>query len=130
MQSLLLCYLCIYISYGRIGYCFVVYIVPCLEDHLCSGTRCGDCVDPSETIFLSWQGNVLDIAIDEVLGASSMHAAPSAIRTVVVPARVTTLLGPRNPPHSWTGTVDPSLPGFILAPCVDSLLCYRIDQAA
>jgi hypothetical protein len=38
IESLLLCYLCIYISYGRIGYCLVVYIVPCLGDHLYSGT--------------------------------------------------------------------------------------------
>jgi hypothetical protein len=43
---------------------------------------------------------------------------------------VTVLLGLHNPPRSWTGTVDPSLPGFTIAPCVDSLLCYRIDQAA
>jgi hypothetical protein len=38
---------------------------------------------------------------------------------------VTVLLGLRNPPRSWTGTVGPSLPGFTIAPCVDSLLCYR-----
>jgi hypothetical protein len=54
-----------------------------------------------------------------------MHAAPPAIRTVVVPAGVTALLGLRNPPHSWTGTVGPSLPDFTIAPCVDFLLCYR-----
>jgi hypothetical protein len=59
-----------------------------------------------------------------------MHVAPRAIRIVVVPAGVTVLLGLRNPPHSWTGTVGPSLPGFTIAPCVDSLLCYRIVQAA
>jgi hypothetical protein len=35
-----------------------------------------------------------------------------------------------NPPRSWTGTVSSSLPGFTIAPCVDSLLCYRIDQEA
>jgi hypothetical protein len=39
------------------------------------------------------------------------------------------MLGLRNPPRSWTGTVGPSLPGFTIAPCVDSLLCYRIDHA-
>jgi hypothetical protein len=58
-----------------------------------------------------------------------MHAAPSAIQIVVVPAVVTVLLGLHNPPHSWTGTVGPSLPIFTIAPCVDSMLCYRIDQA-
>jgi hypothetical protein len=52
------------------------------------------------------QRKVLDIAIDEVLGALSMHAAPPAIQIVC-------------------GTVSPSLPGFTIAPCVDSLLCYR-----
>jgi hypothetical protein len=30
-----------------------------------------------------------------------------------------------NPPCSWTGMVGPSLPDFTIAPCVDSLLCYR-----
>jgi hypothetical protein len=58
-----------------------------------------------------------------------MHAAPSAIQIVVVPAGVTVLLGLHNPPHSWTSMVGPSLPGFTIAPCVDSMLCYRIDQA-
>jgi hypothetical protein len=72
----------------------------------------------------------LDIAIDEVSGELSMHAAPPAIRIVVVPVGVRVLLGLRNPPRSWTGTVGPSLASFTIAPCVDSLLCYRIDQAA
>jgi hypothetical protein len=44
---------------------------------------------------------------------------------VVVPIGVTTLLGLRNPPRSWNSTVGPSLPDFTIAPCVDSLLCYR-----
>jgi hypothetical protein len=35
------------------------------------------------------------------------------------------MFGVRNPPHSWTGMVGPSLLGFTIAPCVDSLLCYR-----
>ena len=55
-----------------------------------------------------------------------MHVTPLAIRTVVVPTGVTVLLGLHNPPRSWTGTVGPSLPGFTIAPCVDSLLCYRL----
>jgi hypothetical protein len=33
--------------------------------------------------------------------------------------------GLRNPPRSWIGTVGPSLPGFTITPCVDSLLCSR-----
>jgi hypothetical protein len=71
------------------------------------------------------QWNVLDIAIDEVSGAFSMHTVPPAIRTVVVPIGVIVLLGLCNPPHSWTGTLGPSLPDITIAPCVDSLLCYR-----
>jgi hypothetical protein len=59
-----------------------------------------------------------------------MHVVPQAIRIVVVPAGVTVMLGLRNSPRSWTGTVGPSLLGFTIAPCMDSLLCYRIDQAA
>jgi hypothetical protein len=55
-----------------------------------------------------------------------MHVALPAIRIVVIPAGVTVLLGLRNPPHSWTSMVGPSLPGFTIAPCVDSFLCYRL----
>jgi hypothetical protein len=73
---------------------------------------------------------VLDIAIDEMSGALSMHVVPPAIQIVVVPTGVTVLLGLHNPPRSWTGTLSPSLPGLNMAPCVDSMLCYRIDQAA
>jgi hypothetical protein len=40
------------------------------------------------------------------------------------------MLGLHNPPRSWTGMVGPSLPSFTIAPCMDFLLCYRIDQAA
>jgi hypothetical protein len=43
---------------------------------------------------------VLDIAINVVMGALSMHAAPLAIRIVVVPAGVIVLLGLHNPPRS------------------------------
>jgi hypothetical protein len=56
-----------------------------------------------------------------------MHMAPPAIQIVVVPAGVTVLLGLYNPPRSRTSMVGPSLLGFTIAPCVDSLLCYRID---
>jgi hypothetical protein len=54
-----------------------------------------------------------------------MHVASPAIWRVVVPTRVTVPLGHHNPPCRWTGTVGPSLPDFTIAPCVDSLLCYR-----
>jgi hypothetical protein len=46
------------------------------------------------------QQKVLDIAIDEVSGALSMHVAPPAIRTVVVPTGVSVPLGLCNPPRS------------------------------
>jgi hypothetical protein len=59
-----------------------------------------------------------------------MHVAPPVIRIIVVPVGVTVLLWLHNPPHSWTDTVGRSLPGFTIAPCVNSLLCHRIDQAA
>jgi hypothetical protein len=65
-----------------------------------------------------------------VSGPLSMHVARPSIQFVVVPAGVTVLLGLCNPPRSWTGTVGPSLPGFTIVTCVDSLLCYRFDQAA
>jgi hypothetical protein len=68
---------------------------------------------------------ILDSAIGMVLEALSTHVAPPAIQIVVVPVGVTVLLELHNPPRSWTGTVDLSLPGFTIAPCVDSLLCYR-----
>jgi hypothetical protein len=55
-----------------------------------------------------------------------MHVVPPTIRIVVVPAGVTVLLGLHNPTHGWTDMVGPSLPGLTIAPCVDSLLCYRL----
>jgi hypothetical protein len=55
-----------------------------------------------------------------------MHVAPPAIRIAVVPAGVTVMFRLHNPPRSWTGTMGPSLPCFTLAPCVDSMLCYRL----
>jgi hypothetical protein len=54
-----------------------------------------------------------------------MNVAPQVIRTVLVLEGVTDLLGLCNPPRSWTGMVGPSQPDFTIAPCVDSLLCYR-----
>jgi hypothetical protein len=46
------------------------------------------------------QWKILDSTVDEVSEALSMHAAPPAIRIVVVPVGVTVLLGLRNPPRS------------------------------
>jgi hypothetical protein len=63
---------------------------------------------------------------DVVSEALSMHVAPPTIRIVVVPEGVIVLLGLSNPSCSCTGTVGPSLPGLTIAPCVDSLLCYRL----
>jgi hypothetical protein len=59
-----------------------------------------------------------------------MHMVPLAARIVVVPAGVTVLLGLHNPPRSWTGAVGPSLPGFTIAPFMDSLLYYRLIRRA
>jgi hypothetical protein len=91
-----------------------------------SGTQCGDYYLIPRRLTTLIRQKILDSAVDEVSEALSMHVAAPAIRIVVVSAGVTILLGLRNPPHSWTGTVGPSLPGFTIAPCVDSLLCYRI----
>jgi hypothetical protein len=46
------------------------------------------------------QWKVLDIAIDEESVALSMHVAPPAIQTVLVPAGVIVMLGLHNPTHS------------------------------
>jgi hypothetical protein len=74
--------------------------------------------------LIRWK--ILDSTVDMVLVALSMHVAPPAIRIVLVPAGVTILLGLHNLPRSWIGTMGPSLPNFTIAPCVDSLLCYRL----
>jgi hypothetical protein len=49
------------------------------------------------------QRKVLDIAIDEVSVAFSMHVVPEPYGLFVVPAGATVLLGLHNPPRSWTG---------------------------
>jgi hypothetical protein len=74
--------------------------------------------------LIRWK--ILNSAIDKVSKASSMHMMPPAIWIVVVPTGVKVLLGLCNPPCTQTSMVGPSLPGFIIAPCVDSLLCYRL----
>jgi hypothetical protein len=74
--------------------------------------------------LIKWK--ILDIVVDVVSEVLSMHMEPPAIRTIVVLAGVTILLGLHNSPCSWTGMVGPTLPDFTIAPCVDSLLCYRL----
>jgi hypothetical protein len=74
--------------------------------------------------LIRWK--ILDSAVDEVLEALPMHVAPPTIWIVVVPAGVTVLLGLHNPPRSWTGTMGPSPPGCTIAPCANSLPCYRL----
>jgi hypothetical protein len=91
-----------------------------------SGTQCGDCYLIPRRLTTLIRQKILDSAINEVSEALSMHMAPRAIWIVVVPAVVTVLLWLCNPPRSWTGTVGPSLPSLTIAPCVDSLLCYRL----
>jgi hypothetical protein len=68
---------------------------------------------------------ILDSAVNVVSEALSMYVVLPAIRTVLVPTGVAVLLGLRNPPRSWTSMVDPSLPDFTIAPCMDFLLWYR-----
>jgi hypothetical protein len=91
----------------------------------CSGTRCGDyyLISQRLTTLIRWK--ILNSAVDVVSEALSMHMVPLAIWTIVIPAWVIVLLGIRNAPLSWTGTMGPSLPDSTIAPCVDCLLCYR-----
>jgi hypothetical protein len=48
--------------------------------------------------LIRWK--ILDIAVNEVSEALSILVAPPAIWIVVVPTRVTVLLGIHNPPRS------------------------------
>jgi hypothetical protein len=95
-----------------------------------SGTQCGNYYLIPQTLTPLFGWKILDNTVNEVSEALSIHMAPPAIRIIVVPAGVTVLLGLHNPPRSWTGMVGHSLPGFTIGPCVDSLLYYRIIQAA
>jgi hypothetical protein len=91
-----------------------------------SGTRCGDYyLIPTRLTALIKQ-KILNSVVDVVSEVLSMHVAPPAIQIVVVPTGVVVLLRLCNPTCSWTGTVGPSLPCLTIAPCVDSLLCYRL----
>jgi hypothetical protein len=91
-----------------------------------SGTQCGNyyLIPWRLTTLIGWK--ILNIAVDEVLEALSMHVVPLAILIIVVPAWVTDMLGLHNSLCSWTGMVGPSLPGFTIVPCIGSLLCYRL----
>jgi hypothetical protein len=118
--------LCIYISFGRIGYCLVVYTVPCLGIIYAVGPGVAT-IQTLRRPFLCdvRQRKVLDIAIDEVSGHCLCTWCPRPYGLFVVPTGVIVQLGLHNRPRSWISTVGPSLPGFTMAPCVDSLLCYR-----
>jgi hypothetical protein len=91
-----------------------------------SGTQCGDYYLIPQRLTVLISQKILDSAIDVVSEALSMHMAPLAIQIVVIPAGVTVMLGLCNPLRSWTSTIGPSLPGLTIAPCVDSLMCYRL----
>jgi hypothetical protein len=91
-----------------------------------SGTRCGDYYLIPQWLTALTGRKILDSVVDEVLEALSMNVAPPTIQIVVISAGVIVLLGLHNPPCSYTDALGPSLPGFTIAPCVDSLLCYRL----
>jgi hypothetical protein len=91
-----------------------------------SGTRRGDYYLIPQRLTALIKRKILDSAVDMVSKALSMHVPPPVIRIVVVPAGVTILLGLCNPPHNWIDTVGPYLPSLTIAPCVNSLLCYRL----
>jgi hypothetical protein len=88
-------------------------------------TQCGDYYLIPRRLTALIRRKILDSALDVLSEALSMHVAPWATWTVVVPTGVTVLLGLHNPPRSLTGTVGPSRPDFTIAPWVDSLLSYR-----
>jgi hypothetical protein len=57
-----------------------------------SGTQCGDYYLIPQRLTALIRRKILDSTIDMVLEALSMHVAPPAIQTVVVPVGVTVLL--------------------------------------
>jgi hypothetical protein len=91
-----------------------------------SGTRCGNYYSTPRRLTTLIRQKILDSVVDEVSKALSMHVVAPAIQIIVVPTGVIVLLGLRNPPRSWTGTMGPSLPDFTITPCVDFLMCYRL----
>jgi hypothetical protein len=65
-----------------------------------SGTRCDDYYLIPLWLTTLIRRKILDSAVDEVSEALSIHMAHPAIRIIVVPTRVTILLGLCNPPCS------------------------------
>jgi hypothetical protein len=114
-------------TYRIVELVFVLsYIQSCVWESIeYSGAQYGNYYLIHQRLTTLIRRKMVDSVVDMMSEALSIHVAPSAIQTVVVPAGVTILLGLRNPPCSWTSTVGPSLPDFTIAPCVDSLLCYR-----
>jgi hypothetical protein len=113
----------------------LVFVLSYIRSHVWgsieySGTWCGDYYLIPRRLTTLIGRKILDNAVDMVSEVLSMHVARPTIQIIVVPTGVIVLLGLHNQPHSWTDMVGPSLPGFTIAPCVDSLLCYRIVQAA
>jgi hypothetical protein len=90
-----------------------------------SGTRCGDYYLIPRRLAALIRQKILHSAVDVVSKALSMHVVLPAIQTAMVATSVIVLLGLCKPPRGWTGTVGPSLPDFTIAPCMDSMLCYR-----
>jgi hypothetical protein len=115
-------------TYHIIELVFVVsYIWSCVWGSIeYSWTWCGDYNLISRRLTALIRQKILDSAVDVVSEALFMHVAPPAIRIVAVPAGMTVLLGLCSPPHSWSGTVGPSLPSLTIAPFVDFLLWYRL----
>jgi hypothetical protein len=65
-----------------------------------SGTQCGNYYLISQRLTALIRRKILDSAVDVVSEALSIHIAPPAMWTVVVPVGVTVLLGLHNPPRS------------------------------
>ncbi len=79
----------------------LLYIWSCVWGSIeYSGTQCGNyyLIPHRLTALITWK--ILDSAVKMVTEVLSMHVAPPAIQTVVVPAGVTVLLGLHNPPRS------------------------------
>jgi hypothetical protein len=79
-----------------------VFILSYIRSHVggsieYSGTQCGDYYLMPRRLTALIRQKILDSVVDVVLEALSMHVAPPAIQTVVVPAGVTVLLGLRKP---------------------------------
>jgi hypothetical protein len=108
-----------------------VFVLSYIQSHVYglieySGSQCGDYYLIPRRLTTLIRRKILDSAVDVVSEALSVHVASPAIRNVMVPAGVIVLLGLCNPPRNWNSTVGPSLPHFTIAPCVHSLLCYRL----